>query len=365
MSAMSSITDENAVANIMASGQETSSPQKPVIHSPDAKVVDTPSTAFESPDALASPELEEEPSWLASALPQIGEATQAAEIVSWVAEALSAEAPSEEDLALMRYLPKLRTKAETLAWVAEALSAETPTAEDLAWLRYLPKLRAKAETAPWAAEALSAETPTEEDLALMSCLPKLKSKAEPVPWVAEALSAETPTEEDLELMRYLPKLRSKVSREPPSWIAAALLYESIEAEYDLAAMRADDRHATLDAECDSAASRYLPSRVHPRLIAETSSKIFSTACLERSPNYDSATKAAAFAKLARKAEDSDSEDDDSMRRAALSQLKEECASAAAYVVTEEEWRGQLSKECEIFAPALAYILPRGPSIVTM
>lgn len=358
---MSSITDENASANIMADGQEITSPQKAAIHSPGAKVAFTPSTEAESPDTLASPEVEEEPSWLASALPQIGVATEAAEIVSWVAEALSAESPSEEDLAWMRYLPKLRTKAETLTWVAEALSAETPTEEDLAWLRYLPKLRSQAESAPWVGEALSAETPTEEDATLMRYLPKLRSKAEPVPWVAEALAAETPTDEDLALMRYLPKLRSKVSMEPPSWIATTLLYESIDAEYDMESMRADigeESAIKCAPECDSAASRYHPSRA-------TSSKNFSMACLQRSPNYNSATKAAALAKLAQKDEDSDSEDEASFcnqRQAALIQLKEECASAAAYAVTEEEWRGQLSEECEIFAPALAYLLPRGPSI---
>jgi len=283
---MASITNENAVANIQVTEQETTSPQKPAILSPATKAVFTPSTEAESPDAVATPEIEEEPSWVASALPQIGTASEETETESWVVEAISAELPAEEDLAWMRYLPKLRSDVsmEPHSWIADALSAETIYVSE----EHLKKMaRAAIEAA-----LLGPEDDSEEQL----------------------------------------KRNARVALE------AALLEP------------------------------------------EESPQVPRPPLLLRSPNYHPLTKAAALSKLAQRDEDSEEGEDDASfhneRQAALFKLSEECATAAKYIVVEEQWRGVLSEttfegnvacdelgmgSCAMFAPTFAFVLPRGPS----
>lgn len=145
---------ESAMPNVH-DNDETMSPQKAAGKLPAV----TPSTEAGSPASVVTPEVEAY--CLASALPQIGVATEEVEAESWVADSLSAETPTEEDLAWVECLPKLRSEVPKApsSWMADALTMETMDAEyDLAWMPYLPKLSTsspKADQVSWMSVALS------------------------------------------------------------------------------------------------------------------------------------------------------------------------------------------------------------------
>lgn len=178
--------------------------------SPDAESPDLVTSqkleAVACPDSFATPEREVEPSWVSSAF------TAGAEAVSWVAQSLSAETPTEEAPKLeaeacqdssatpeceaepswvVSALPQIGVAtegAEAVSWVAEAVSAETPTKEDLVWMCYLPKLKSEVAMAPpsWVADALAAEAmDAEYDLAVMSEFPKVTQP----PWLFHTMSS--------------------------------------------------------------------------------------------------------------------------------------------------------------------------------
>merc|ERR1711939_787418 len=193
-------------------------------------------------------------------------------------------------------------------------------------------------------------------------------EAETASWMAEALRAETPTSEDLASMRYLPKLGSEVKSESGSGKLLlsfgasgklSLAYEGAAASvneclaYEETVSVCEETPVKLTSSCGEKA-------FHP-----ASPMVPRSPFLQRSPSYDPETKAAAFSKVAKEDEDSeDGEEDEpsfcNERRAALSKIQLQCATAATYVVAEEGWRGVLSDTRAMFAAALAHMAPQGP-----